>query len=286
MRRYWVLALAVLTLLGGLAPPAFAQAPAPKVTITGLFDLVTAWSSNYQDTDTTRSETEWYSRQRGRLDFIGELGKAKMVWGIELDFVNGNQPTPHAAATAGFDLDTDIAGAVETKWLYLEFPFTGKNSLLPFIDVPTVARGGGQPFVGHDYKAGILASGDFGGLNLVTTFTPTAKNTFTYVQIEECGFTEARSSLVTLPRCPGANRESFALLDSLEWAVTKELTVKPTVSYAFFTGTNTGTFALGTPGRGGLALGGLREGRATIGGDLRCPRPRPDSLNLIGEFRL
>ena len=79
MRRYWVLALAVLTLLGVLAPPAFAQAPARKVTISGLFNLVTAWSSNYQDADSTRVETEWYSRQRGRLDFIGEVGKTKMV---------------------------------------------------------------------------------------------------------------------------------------------------------------------------------------------------------------
>ena len=36
MRRYWVVALAVLTLLGVLSPPAFAQAPAPKVSITGF----------------------------------------------------------------------------------------------------------------------------------------------------------------------------------------------------------------------------------------------------------
>jgi len=153
MRRHWLFAVAALALFGALAPDAFAQAPAPKVTISGLMDITTTWSSNLQDQDTTRSETEWYSRQRGRLFFTGEVGKAKMVWGIELDFVNGNTPTAHAGTSAGFDLDTDVPGFTETKWLYLEFPFTGRDSGLSFIPVATSARAGGQPFVGHDYKA-------------------------------------------------------------------------------------------------------------------------------------
>lgn len=271
MRRHWVCALAVLTLLGALAPPVFAQAPAPKVTISGLLDLSSTWSSNLQDTDSTRKETEWYSRERGRVDFIGEVGKAKMVWGIELDFVNGNTPTAHAGTSAGFDLDTDVAGVVETKWLYLQFPFTGKDSLLPFIDVPTVATGGAQPFVGHDYKFGIVASGDFAGLTLVTTVTPQIKNTFTFAQIDECNF-RGNNDVFTgaTNTCPGTNRDSYALLDSVEVAVTKELTVKPTISYANFGGRNSGSTSLGVVNRGGFDHGDTRNTwRLTAGGDAR-----------------
>ncbi|MBI4607525.1 MAG: porin [Candidatus Rokubacteria bacterium] len=267
MRRYWVVAVAGLTLLGALAPPAFAQAPAPKVTISGLLDFATTWSNNLQDTDSTRRETEWYSRERGRLDFIGELGKAKMVWGIELDFVNGNTTTggTHAGVSAGFDLDTDVAGVVETKWLYLDFPFTGAGALLPFIAVPTQARGGAQPFVGHDYKFGILASGDFGGLTLTTTLAPGVKNTLTVAQLDECNFdTEANG------RCPGTNRENWAILDSIEFSPQKGLTVKPTFSYADFTGAHTGAGGfLGTINRGGFTIGALKQWRATVGGDVR-----------------
>ncbi len=282
MRRYWVLALAVLTLLGGLAPPAFAQAPQPKVTITGLFDFVTTWSSNLQDVDTTRREQEWYSRQRGRLDFIGELGKAKMVWGIELDVVNGNQTVAHAASTptanagvsnTGFDLDTDVVPLVETKWLYVQFPLTGPGSILPFIPLETIATGGGQPFVGHDYKFGILASGDFGGLTLVTTLAPDVKNTFTFAQIEEKNFAGEKSPLGVALGPAGdpnaANRDSYALIESLEFTPMKGLTVKPTVSYAEFQGQNAGTGSLSTMNRGGFIQGIRTLHRGTVGGDVR-----------------
>ena len=36
-----------------------------------------------------RGDSMWYGRTRGRFDFIGEVGKAKAVLGIELDHVFG-----------------------------------------------------------------------------------------------------------------------------------------------------------------------------------------------------
>jgi hypothetical protein len=54
------------------------------------------------------------------------------------------------------------------------------------IPVPTVARIGAQPFgSAATYKVGTYATGDFAGLNLVTTITPNVKLGFTYVQVEE-----------------------------------------------------------------------------------------------------
>lgn len=260
MRRYWVLAVAVLTLLAGLAPPALAEAPTPKVTINGLLDLVTQWDRNLQDGDLTTTETEWWSRQRGRFDIKGEVGKANVVWGVEIDLANGFTSTNHAGTSGGFDLDTDVPGVIETKWLYLEFPLTGPGSILPFIQVPTTARGGGQPFRGHDFKPGMLASiGDFGGLNLVTTFAPGVKNIFTFAQIEE-GNSGKEGGFTT-------NRDSWAVIDSLEVTPQKGLTVKPTVSFATYGGLNQGSVDIGTTRRGGFDPRGNRFWWVTVGGD-------------------
>src|SRR6266849_1887347 len=250
MRRSVVVVLAVLAILGLLAPPSFAQAPAPKVTITGLVDFVTTAYKNWsqvgnqaasvtagsQPDVTNAKEKGWYSRERGVFTLTGEVGKVKGVWAIELDFTNGagnfnasSQPgsltTVGVAASgtsANFDLDTDVQGAVETKWLYLETPVTGPGSLLPFIPVTTIARMGGQPFRGHDYKFGILASGDFAGVTLETTWTPSLRSTVTFVQIGEA-----------LDRGIALNKkEQIALIASLEADVFKGLTVKPTYAYA------------------------------------------------------
>src|SRR4026208_1617471 len=84
-----MIALAILAMA---APMAYAQAPAPKVTIHGLIDNVTAYSenlANYHGGVFKRKDQMWYLRTRGRFDFIGEVGKAKGVLGIELDHVYG-----------------------------------------------------------------------------------------------------------------------------------------------------------------------------------------------------
>ncbi|HTG09502.1 MAG TPA: hypothetical protein VK746_01800, partial [Candidatus Eisenbacteria bacterium] len=77
-----MLALALVALA---APMAFAQAPAPKVTINGLIDNVTSYSqniSNYNGGLFNRKDSMWYYRTRGRFDIIGEVGKAKGVLGL------------------------------------------------------------------------------------------------------------------------------------------------------------------------------------------------------------
>jgi hypothetical protein len=247
-----------------LAPPAFAQAPAPKVTINGLVDFVTTAYKNWsqggsagvpgQPDASNSREKGWYSRERGVFTLTGEVGRVKGVWAIELDFTNGagnfNQSnngslgvvgTTAGGTSANFDLDTDIQGAVETKWLYVEAPITGPGSLMPFIPVSTIGRMGAQPFRGHDYKFGILASGDFPGVTLETRWAPNVRSTLTFVQIGEA-----------LDRFAAANqKDQIAFLASLEVDVFKGLTIKPTYAYAYYDGGNCGTANLGTPAYGG-----------------------------------
>src|SRR5215471_12281488 len=170
MRRSFVAALLAFVIPAMLAPPVFAQAPAgppaPKVTITGLFDQVTSLGRNFYDGNFSRDgDKEWYARTRFRPDFEFAVGRTKAVLGIELDLMygqggsnDGGFPGNNSGQNCGFnagckfgtggglDINTDVAGLFEIKWIYTEFDLTGKDSLLPFIPVPTVARAGGQPF--------------------------------------------------------------------------------------------------------------------------------------------
>jgi hypothetical protein len=300
MRRSVLVALAVLVLFGMLAPPSFAQAPAPKVTINGLVDFVTTAYKNlsYQANQdvTNNEERNWYSRERGVFTLTGEVGRVKGVWAIELDFTNGAGNFNAASApgslttvgvaasgtSANFDLDTDVQGAVETKWLYLETPVTGPGSLLPFIPVATIARMGGQPFRGHAYKPGVLASGDFPGVTLETRWAPNARTTLTYVQISE-----------QLDRFVAPNqKDSFAILASLEFDIFKGLTIKPTYAYGFWDGGNCGTSNLGTPSWGGLNVNancpavtpGSVAGPAGVGRDIRRHYFGADVRWTMGPF--
>jgi hypothetical protein len=268
MRLSVVVILVVLLLLGAGVPSSFAQAPAPKVTISGLVDFVTTaymgmdqqsqpagMSPNVPNVSLGNAKHGWYSRERGVFTLTGEIGRVKGVWAIELDFMNGagnfnasSQPgslttvgVGHTGTSAPFDLDTDIQGAVETKWLYLETPITGPGSLMSFIPVPTIGRMGAQPARGHDYKPGVLFSGDFPGLTFETRWAPNVRTTVTYAQIGE-----------QLDRFIAPNqKENFAILASLEWDVFKGLTLKPTYAYGFWDGGNCGTANLGTVGYGG-----------------------------------
>src|SRR5207302_10772634 len=113
-------------------PPVLAQAPAPKVTITGLFDQMTAAGRNIYDGNFSRdNEREWYARTRFRPDFEFAVGRTKAVLGIEIDlnygqtgsndggflgnssgtacgFVGGCKGA--GSAGGGLDLNTDVAG--------------------------------------------------------------------------------------------------------------------------------------------------------------------------------
>jgi hypothetical protein len=272
-----------------LGAPAFAQAPpappappAPKVTISGLVDFVSTYYDNWRDTNITNDDDDgWYSRERGVFTITGEIGKSKGVVAFELDFTNG-VGTNFSGTSSNFDLDTDVPGFFETKWLYVETPVTGPGSLLPFIPVPSIIRAGAQPARGHAYKNGILFSGDFPGVTLETMWAPNLRSTVTFAQMREqvdelTGFTE-----------------SWALLTSVEWDVFKGLTVKPTYVYASLDGGTGGSIVagatfLGSPGAGGFDPNqlGLQSHRHYIGGDVRWTSGpfsfQPTFLWLVGE---
>jgi hypothetical protein len=321
MRSSARVVLAILIILGAAVGPSFAQAPAPKVTINGLVDFVTtaymgmaqqsqtgAIGPNQPDVSLGNAKHGWYSRERGVFTITGEIGRVKGVWAVELDFQNGasnfnasSQPgslttagPTHTGQSAPFDLDTDVQGAVETKWLYLETPVTGPGSLLSFIPFTTIGRFGGQPFRGHDYKPGVLASGDFPGVTLETRWAPNVRSTLSFVQISE-----------QLDRFIAPNqKDSFAIVGSVEFEVFKGLTIKPTYAYGFWDGGNCGTANLGTVGWGGYnpnsncpavtagsvaAPGGVGRNitRHYLGGDVRWTMGpfsvQPTLIYLLGE---
>src|SRR3989442_2610593 len=199
MRRFLVTAVFAFVILAMLAPPGFAQAPAPKVTITGLFDQVSSMGRNTYDGNLTRnSDKEWYARTRFRPDFEFAVGRVKAVLGLEIDLQygqagpnDGGFPGNTSGSNSGcknnangcLDLNTDVGGMIEIKWIYTEFPLTGKDSLLPFIPVETMARAGGQPWSTlANYKI-VYANGDFAGLSTITNFDPTVSLKLAYILV-------------------------------------------------------------------------------------------------------
>jgi hypothetical protein len=261
MKRSAVATVLAFVILAMLAPPVLAQAPtgppAPKVTITGTFDQITAAGRNIYDGNFSRdNEREWYARTRFRPDFEFAVGRTKAVLGIELDLNYGQtgsndggfpgnntgqacgfQGGCKAAGSAGggLDLNTDVAGLFEIKWIYTEFDLTGKDSLMPFIPILTVARLGGQPFgTIANYKV-YYANGDFAGVDLYSTFTPEIKNHFAWVDVEDqlAGGNRAGSAAVAgTGETLRTNRgKDFAFIESLEITPFKGLDLKPMYSY-------------------------------------------------------
>src|SRR5215831_15881648 len=210
MRRILVRSLALGVLLGVLMPPeAFPQAttPQPKFAITGFIDSVGTWTQNLSTADgnlNRNRDHQTYGRTRGRFDIVGEVGQAKAVFGFEIDgywgqtgfsdttsigkgepcFTTGTNNaitcgTGGAGAESSFDLNTDTQGSIQVKWLYTEFP-------MPLVPIPVIVRLGAQPFAtAAAYKLATYANGDFAGVNLYGTFSPTFKAQFTYVAIDE-----------------------------------------------------------------------------------------------------
>src|SRR5437879_13752493 len=94
MRRWLVTAVLAFVTIAMLAPSVFAQAPAappaPKVTIVGTFDQITAAGRNFYDGNYGRdNDREWYARTRFRPDFTFEVGRTKAVLGLEIDLMYG-----------------------------------------------------------------------------------------------------------------------------------------------------------------------------------------------------
>src|SRR5499433_4267440 len=308
MRRMLVLSLAVMALLGFVAPPdVFAQAaaPTPKATITGFIDNVGTWTQNMSTSDLNwnrNRDHQVYGRTRGRFDIVGEVGQAKAVFGFEIDaywgqtgfsdtssigngepcFTTGtiNSVTCGATGTgaeSSFDLNTDTQGSLQVKWLYAEFP-------LPLVPVPIVARLGAQPFAtAATYKLGAYANGDFAGVNLYATFTPTVRAQLTYVALDEnllgkgafgpvvantgsvqnkCisstasvqpGSGVSTNSNTLIGNCfPQSQGDNWAFIVSPEITVMKSLDIKPMFSPVFIDGMTT---SAARPGRGGVSNG-------------------------------
>jgi hypothetical protein len=255
MKRVPVPLLAALLVIALTAPSAFAQAPTPKVTITGLFDQVTSMGRNFYDGNAPRdNDREWYARTRFRPDFTFEVGRVKAVLGLEIDLTYG-QAGPNdggfpgnTTGTAGgvavvgagnsttgcknnsngcLDLNTDVGGMIEIKWIYTEFPLTGKDSVMPFIPVETMARAGGQPWGSLAHYKVLYANGDFAGLSAVTNFAPnlTTKLAFVVVEDQLAGGNRAAATART------SRGEDYAVTASPEITPFKGFDIKPLYSY-------------------------------------------------------
>jgi hypothetical protein len=284
MKRILVPALLAQVLLAILVPAVFAQAPAPKVTITGLFDQVTAAGRNFYDGNLSRdNDREWYARTRFRPDFEFAVGRVKAVLGIEMDlqygqagpndggFPGNNTGTAGGVLTVAppnsnsgcknnangcLDLNTDVAGMFEIKWIYTEFPLTGKDSLLPFIPVETMARAGGQPWSTlANYKV-VYANGDFAGLSTITQFDPTVSLKLAYVVVEDQLAGGNRSTATTRT----SRGEDWAITVSPEFTPFKGLDIKPVYAYFHADGVTSGTSRHNTINRRYAVPPGAAEG--------------------------
>src|SRR3989441_11154119 len=145
MRRFLATAVFAVIIVAVLTPSGWAQAPAPKVTITGLFDQITSMGRNFYDGNFARnSDREWYARTRFRPDFEFSVGRVKAVLGLEIDLqygqsgsndggVPGNNtglPGGQGLATGGakghpngkLDPQTDGGRQIEGQGIYKELP--------------------------------------------------------------------------------------------------------------------------------------------------------------------
>ena len=278
MKRTLAVVACVVALLG-LAPAAFAQAPAPKVTINGLFDQISSAGRNIYDGNFSRdSESEWYARTRFRPDFTFEVGRTKAVLGLEFDLTYGQVAAADGAgcgkAGSGcLGLNTDVEGLTEVKWIYTEFDLTGKDSLMPFIPVGTVARLGGQPFATlANYKVA-YANGDFAGLSTRTTFAPNLRLALAYIQVDE----ELAGGNRLLRTAGNRRGNDFAIIISPEFTPFKGLDIKPLYSYFYAEGSTSGSARRAVANQQG-AVAPTEEHRHTIGVDVRW-RSGPFSLD-------
>jgi hypothetical protein len=248
MRRLVVLAVTLVAVFAMLAPPAMAQAPAPKVTITGFIDTLGTYSSNMSqyDSDYSHKDTQAYGRNRGRFDIIGEVGKAKAVLGLELDLYFGQTGTNRFGnlvgngASAGFGGDgsftdnNDLRTIIEIKWLYTEFP-------IPIIPVDNAFRVGGIPFgTAATDKLAVYANGDFGGATWTLNPSPAAQLNLTYAQLDEA-LTGGHDGFF--------RGDNWATIVSFGFAPFKGLSVKPMYSYLSANGPTSGS---ARQGRGGV----------------------------------
>lgn len=315
MRRVVLGLLSVLVAVAILAPPALAQSPTPKVTITGVIDEVVNINKNLNATTyerfvrggpTQNSDSEFYGRTRGRWDIIGQLGKAKAVMGLEVDLVYGQFGSTdtcnavfsgaNTAGTAGsvaagncgsrgdgtaggFDSDTDVVVPFEMKWMYVEAPLTGPGSLLPFIPWESIIRLGGMDF-GLGLKPSILADTDFGGGQIKMNFTPNVRLSLTYAQLEENYAGSRRSGsgpFVSTGLTSGYGRgDDFLTIAKLDVEPFKGLRISPVASYMYTEGTRSSQ-------RMGILAGGYGFGNANTAPDVSSTPGGVQVINCLSN---
>jgi len=280
MKRFLVASLAVVAFLGVLAPPASAQAPAPKVTINGLIDTVTTGVRNGIDGNFARTDdVGWWARNRGVFTITGEVGKAKGVLALEIDLgwgqtgsnesiVSNSGQTITASSGAfgstqngfhqgAFDLGNDVGGVIEIKNLYVEFPAP--------IPIPTTVRLGGQPFQ-VTMKPSVLATTDYPGVWASMELAPFAKLNLTFAQAEE---------QVVGMRANNAffRGDDFFTTLSLDLIPVKGITIRPFASYYQIQG-NSHAFSrcrvqcAGLPSNGSMVAISQFTGAVTTGANL------------------
>ena len=150
--------------------------------------------------------------------------------------------TTNLGTTGSFDINTDVRAVLELKWLYTEFE-------VPLIPVPTVVRLGAQPFgSAANYKLAAYATGDFAGVNVVSTITPNVKLVASYVAVEEnlVGRSGGPQFGIPLNQLRG---DDWAVIAAPEITPFKGLDIKPMYSYFYASGT---TNAGARQGRGGI----------------------------------
>jgi hypothetical protein len=130
--------------------------------------------------------------------------------------------------------------------MYTEFPLTGKDSVMPFIPVETMARAGLQPFASIATYKNTYASGDFAGISTKTTFAPNLSMNFAYVMVEDenggdnRGTPGVASVPATIAGKPGRGND-FAIISSPEFSPFKGLDIKPLYSLFYAEGTTSGS---------------------------------------------
>lgn len=287
-----VVAAFAVAILGMRASPAFAQAPSPQVTITGIVDNVANFNRNQglNFADRVRgslahsNDQEIYERLRGRFDLVGALGKAKAVWGLELDALLGQTGTFDQCTTlsngapltqqgcrpdgtsVGFDADTDSRNLIETKWLYTEFPLTGPGSLMPWIPYAGTFAIGGQPYRVM-LKPALFAYSDFPGVWADMVFSPTLRGELTYVQFENRVIGNTRNNNVA-----GFGRgNDWGIIADLDVKPFKGLQIKPIFAYRELEGTSSLNVRVPTGGYGVGAANFAPDGSVAVAGTAGGP---------------
>src|SRR4030095_10305359 len=179
----------LLVVVGLAAIPAWAA----ELRMTGFVDAAFPhWELNVSpprsggDADVTRQDSQFMGRTRGRMYFNAIASDdLRGVFGFELDAVWGNCPDNAAdnADNVGsmcFDRNTDMAGNIETKWLYVDFR-------IPQLPIGNRIRLGGFPLYTTPLHGASVMHGDVGGGDLLLNFTDQVALHTYYVQFEENG---------------------------------------------------------------------------------------------------